>query len=173
MHAIDIIDDFLCETLLSSAKSAIADSKWEYGGTSTKDGVRFWLCELESSTSFIQSVLDSIEKRYNAKFTINRVYANGQTYGQDGRFHQDDIRPNTYTLLIYISNITMDNVDEVGGLTQIKNNGKIINIEPYVKRAVMFDSRLFHRGLAPSRRSDILRQTIAFKLSKSDKIEYI
>ena len=175
---VDIIDNFLSDELLSGARNAINDSKWVHEGASiTSTGsTRFWYCELGDTPMFKCMILDAIQKRYKQKFKVNRVYANGQTFGQDGSFHQDDTLENAYTFLIYVSDINPQNVDEIGGFTQIKMKDKIVNIEPYMRRAVMFKSNLFHRGLAPSRQSDILRQTIAFKLiaySGSKEIQYI
>tara|TARA_B100000401_G_scaffold425413_1_gene355095 strand:+ start:496 stop:1038 length:543 start_codon:yes stop_codon:yes gene_type:complete len=173
---VDIIDNFLSDELLSHAINAINDSKWEHDGHSLTGTRRLWFCELGSNVKFKCMILDAMHKRYRQKFKVMRVYANGQTFGQDGSFHQDDTRENTYTFLMYVSDINTQNIDEIGGFTQIKMKDGIMNIEPYIGRAVMFKSNLFHRGLAPSRESDILRQTIAFKLivdSGSKEIQYI
>jgi hypothetical protein len=177
MKEIEVIDDFLSDILLDDANAAIGDSKWLHEGHSV-GGLRFWHCELSKQYKFIKKVMSLVEKRYGDIFDVHRVYANGQTYGQDGSFHQDHEDDNAYTLLIYVSEITPGNVDSIGGFTQIKMKDGIINIEPYVKRAVMFKSNLYHRGLAPGRLSGILRQTIAFKLflnklSKLKQIKYI
>lgn len=177
MKDVDIIDDFLSDELLSCAVNAIEDSKWVHSGGSTSTSTTtFWYCELEENLRFKCMVLDAIQKHYGQKFEVCRVYANGQTFGQDGSFHQDDPSENAYTFLIYVSDINPHNVDQIGGFTQIKMKDKIVNVEPYMRRAVMFKSNLFHRGLAPGRYSDILRQTIAFKLttnSKSKEVQYI
>ena len=95
---------------------------------------------------------------------IRDRYANGQTFGQDGSFHQDHLDDNAYTLLIYISDITEENVENIGGFTHFKRDGKIINVEPYKKRGLFFKSNLFHRGMAPYRLSDLLRVTLAIKV---------
>ena len=172
-----MIDDFLSDNLLDDAKAAINNSKWEHGGYSSVEGATtFWFCQLftQFNIAFIKKIMRLVETRYGEKFDVDRVYANGQTYGQDGSYHQDHEHDDRYTLLIYVSDINESNIDSIGGFTQMKMKDGIINIEPYVKRAVMFKSNIYHRGLAPDRYSNILRQTIAFKLKMSSKkIQYI
>ena len=60
--------------------------------------------------------------------------------------------------------IKAKNVDVVGGHTQFKIDGHLVNIEPLKNRAVIFKSDILHRGLAPSRGIDDLRVSLAFKL---------
>ena len=72
----------------------------------------------------------------------------------------------------YISDINRENIDKIGGYTQFKLENYIMNIEPIFNRSVLFKSNIVHRGLAPSRDSDILRVSVAFKLKISDVAIY-
>ena len=97
-----------------------------------------------------------------------QVYANGQTYGQDGGFHIDDDRDGHYTFILYLSDIRPENVNTIGGYTEFKFKNGVHAIEPILNRGVFFDSKLLHRGLAPSRGSNILRISVAFKIQIKD-----
>ena len=65
-----------------------------------------------------KKLLTKIENVFDKKYKIQRLYANGQTFGQDGTFHQDDPADNVYTLLKYISPITIENIEYIGGCTE-------------------------------------------------------
>ena len=75
-----------------------------------------------------------------------------------------------WTVILYVSDINRDNVEEIQGHTQIRmDDNKIISIEPFKNRLIIFDSSRQHRGLGPSI-PGFLRISITFKLKKCDKI---
>lgn len=94
---------------------------------------------------------------------LDRVYANGQSFGQDGQFHQDSPEPNTWTFLLYTNFI--DDVDSWGGETQFIGNNGIVSYRPLPNNAIFFDSNILHRGLGPSRHVKEIRITVAWKMS--------
>jgi len=165
MKDITILDNFINDDELQEMTDAIHNrSSWKYGGETVPGGVKFWYAEMIQEATIGKQILTKLEKMFSKKYKINKMYANGQTFGQDGSFHQDHPDDNAYTLLIYISDITEENVENIGGFTHFKRDGKIINVEPYKKRGLFFKSNLFHRGMAPYRLSDLLRVTLAIKV---------
>jgi hypothetical protein len=162
------VDNFLDESELKKAMSTVSKLKWEFNGTSTPSGATFWNADLMHYTFFSEHIFNKIEKRFEKDFKLLRVYANGQTYGQDGGFHIDDDRDGHYTFILYLSDIRPENVNTIGGYTEFKFKNGVHAIEPILNRGVFFDSKLIHRGLAPSRGSNILRISVAFKIQIKD-----
>jgi hypothetical protein len=108
----------------------------------------------------------AIEARSGKKFKILRIYANGQVYGQDGDFHQDDTGPNTWTFLIYMNIVPANELENWGGETQFKMNDGLKIQLPVPNTGVLFRSNIFHKGMAPSNISSGLRVTVAWKLEE-------
>lgn len=129
----------------------------------------------ESSSTFFNSVsfnddpmfTDVLFRRIhdltNKCFILNRVYANIQTAGQNGDFHQDDDSPNTWTFLLYMNSFSR------GGETEFKTD-KIHVQQPVRNMGILFDSRIFHRGKGPV--GDGTRVTIAWKLIEVPKCSF-
>jgi len=167
MKDITIIDNFINDDELEKVRCAIDRSSWKHDSKSHDMGaVIAWKAIMTKEETLCKHLVTKIEKISGKKYKILRFHANGQTFGQDGEFHIDNINDNVYTVLIYVSPITEENVDIIGGFTQIKRGTNIINIEPYIKRGLLFKSNMIHRGMAPSRLSDMLRITLAIKLEE-------
>ena len=167
MKDITIIDNFINDDELEDVCRAIDNSSWKHDSKSHDlSAVYAWKALMSEEDPLCKQLVTKIEKLSGKKYKTLRFHANGQTFGQDGEFHIDDIKENVYTFLIYVSPITEENVDIIGGFTQIKLGTIIINIEPYIKRGLLFKSNMIHRGMAPSRLSDMLRVTLAIKLEE-------
>jgi|TARA_B110000259_G_scaffold161921_1_gene186366 hypothetical protein len=164
MKDITILENFINDDELEEARRAIDRSSWKHKSTSNATGVVFWYADMIQEKTLCKQLVTKIEKLSGKKYKILRFHANGQTFGQDGEYHTDYPDDNVYTLLIYVSDITEENVDIIGGFTQIKRGTNIINIEPYKKKGLLFKSNMFHRGMAPSRLSHMLRVTLAINI---------
>ena len=168
MKDIQIIDNFLSEKELQEALDIIEKTKWVYGNHSGKDGEIptggiFWYGLIDENSLFYEVILNKIRNIFKKNFKLLSIHVNGQTYAQDGDFHVDYSKDNAYTCLIYLSDITHKNIDDIGGYTLIKTKNGTVCIEPFLNRLLLFKSNLMHRGLAPSRYSDTLRVSIAFR----------
>jgi SM-20-related protein len=128
--------------------------------------VPFWKMDLDG-----EPAIDAVWKHARetcaglagAELEVARVYANGHTYGQGGRPHQDDNRPGAYTLLWYPMPEWRHDWD--GETVFFEPGGEIArSVRPAPNRAVLFDSRIGHAARPPSRYFVGLRITIAFKL---------
>jgi hypothetical protein len=126
---------------------------------------RDWTFNMEnlipSAKNFILKIKNRIDKCTNTKFKLERVYLNRQVRGQDVTLHTDDSKPNVYTLLIYIGDITPENYDKAGGDLELKTK-EITRIEPFTKRAVLFRGYIPHMAYAPLV-SGLTRISMAFK----------
>ena len=117
---------------------------------------------IPSAIKFISKIKNRIDKCTNTTFDLQRVYLNRQVRGQDVTLHTDDQKPNVYTLLIYIGDITPENYDKAGGDLEFKDTYNT-RIEPFTKRAVLFKGYIPHQAFAPLV-PDITRISFAFKL---------
>ena len=127
---------------------------------------------IPSAKNFILKIENRIKKRFNKEFVLERVYLNRRVYGQDGQIHIDSDRPNYYTLLIYIGDITTENYDKAGGVLELKTK-EITRIEPFTKRAVLFKGYIPHKAYGPLV-PGITRISMAFKLfDTSNELPFI
>ena len=126
---------------------------------------RVWPYDMEnlipSAKNFILKIKNRIDKCTNTKFKLERVYLNRQVRGQDVTLHTDDNKPNVYTFLIYIGDITPENYHKAGGNLEFKTK-EITRIEPFTKRAVLFKGYIPHMAYAPLV-SGLTRISMAFK----------
>lgn len=148
-------------------QEVLAKGRWIFTGKSHPDDPvsKFWYMDLMDDkffTEYLKSYIEHITKR---KFsTLYKVYANGQTRGQDGEFHQDDVRPGTWTFLLYTNVIEPQQIESWGGVTQFKTQYGILSQFPYTNHGMLFRSEISHRGLGPSIHVPEIRKTIAWKL---------
>ena len=103
---------------------------------------------IPSAKKYILKIKNRIDKYTNTNFKLERVYLNRQVHGQDVTLHIDDQKPNVYTLLIYIGDITPENYDKAGGDLELKTKENL-RIEPFTKRAILFKGYILHRAFAP------------------------
>ena len=117
---------------------------------------------IPSAKKFILKIKNRIDKYTNTNFKLERVYLNRQVRGQDVTLHTDHHKPNVYTLLIYIGDITPENYDKTGGDLELKTK-EITRIEPFTKRAVLFRGYIPHQAYAPLV-PGLTRISMAFKI---------
>ena len=116
---------------------------------------------IPSAKKYILKIKNRIYKCTNTTFKLERVYLNRQVHGQDVTLHIDDQKPNVYTLLIYIGDITPENYNKAGGDLELKTK-EITRIEPFIKRAVLFKGYIPHQAYAPLV-PGLTRISVAFK----------
>mgnify|MGYP001460557846 CR=1 FL=1 len=128
---------------------------------------RDWAFDMEnlipSAKKIILKMKNRIDKYTNTNFKLERVYLNRQVRGQDVTLHVDDQKPNVYTLLIYIGDITPENYNKAGGDLELKTK-EITRIEPFTKRAVLFKGYIPHQAYAPLV-PGLTRISMAFKFT--------
>ena len=137
--------------------------KWQFWHTSNPESTNyFWEMKLSDNKFFTENLFSQIKKRTGKDFSMERVYANGQTFGLDGEFHIDEEDENAYTFLYY-PNREWDYA--WGGETIIIDSEDKPNVVyPAPNLGVMFPSNWIHIGKGPSKQFSGLRITIAYKL---------
>jgi len=169
MENILVFDNLLEKDFLKMITDMIRRKKWEYGHVSNNKDDKsspFYVVELLNEPLLVHDVKQLIEEKCGKKFTINRVYANGQTFGQNGSYHKDDERDHTFTFCLYIHDIEDKDMADADGHLHIRIPDKqfVASIEPYNNRGVLFPSNWLHKGCAFNRYFSNLRVCIAWKL---------
>lgn len=139
---------------------------WILQGNSTlgEEADKFWYTDLSHNEFFTNTLFERIP---NGPWILERVYANGQTFGQNGKFHQDSTNPRCWTFLLYTNPIESNIINEWGGQTEFETNDGRFSQIPEPNLGILFKSDMFHRGFGPSKKVSGLRITIAWKLIKA------
>jgi len=119
----------------------------------------FWFKELINCEKIKELFKFKVQNYLNKSIEVNRLYANGQSYGQCGQFHQD-IPGCDYSLVYYFHENWQP---EYGGHLMIKNGSNIESYWPESNSAILFDSNLWHCPLEPTIYCRTQRLSIAFK----------
>lgn len=166
----NIYDDFLTKDELSRIEKYFERPIWKFGHSSTdSDNLpqQWFVASLNHLPVFTRILKEKIETLVGSKYSLLRVYANGQTILNGGSWHQDADKSDHFTALLYISDINKHNVEQIHGHTEFRTkDGLSISVEPLKNRLVVFDSSIFHRGNAPIV-PGFLRISIAWKLKKN------
>lgn len=154
--------DILSEKEYLKCKEIIDNSLWKYGQVSNPNSnCKFWMIQNLHTDSFFHNIfMEKIEKLTNNKFEINRIYANGQTFGQEGDWHIDSNSEDAWTFLYYFNKGDISKIGE----TYFKNNDIINVVNPTYNSGIYFKSNIEHKGSSPKIDFNDLRITIAFKL---------
>jgi len=135
-----------------------------------------YLYEVEIYTLVIDKIKNMInisdkDKKKNISLIPKRIYANGQTSGQNGNWHQDTSTENgeipkvpNYTFLYYVSK-DWDS-SKYGGetlFTDYKNDDPLTVSYKY-NRAVLFNSSIWHFARGPLSCCQDLRISLTYKL---------
>jgi hypothetical protein len=170
--SVEIFDNFLTPDELEKCAEAVSRPAWKFGQISQSSPIStpFWMMTLTDDAFFNTQLLSKIQSKTGKKFTLQRAYANGQTFGQDGTYHQDDASDDGYTFCIYINKqITHETVDNIGGefvfkLSNSETQFSRVMVEPIYNRGIFFKSNIFHKGLAFNRYNKGLRISVTWKL---------
>lgn len=169
MDKITVIDDFLSPIELEKAFEIINSKKWNYQHKSNgkyDHEISFWSVPLDDEIFFTEHVKKAIEKYFSKRLEIHRVYANAQTYGQDGTYHIDDDDEKSKTFVLYLNKIPKHDMELACGhiYFKIPDLKYKICFEPFCNRGIFFPSNYMHKATAFSRFIMDMRICIAFKL---------
>jgi hypothetical protein len=142
---------------------------WKLNGFSNfnarSNGKLFWHLDLNSYDYFTHHIFkivkDKIKIFFDENVSLERVYLNGATFGQQGNLHQDFENDNGRTLLLYCN--TEWNV-EWAGATVFEMEDETKAIHPRPGRAVYFSGNIPHFSQPLSKDFNGLRVTLAYKL---------
>ena len=92
--------------------------------------------------TYAQIIFDMVERKTFMKFKkINRVYWNWYHPGSVMKFHLDVEEDNKFSIIY--------NLHDNDGGTEIKINDKITFYKSKESEALLFPSKLYHKGIAP------------------------
>ena len=158
---ISVYDNFFEEEIQNEIWEKMMRPKWSFTGGGTIN--RFWHMDgLEKEKYFSEYLYEIICKKLDKRFTsIGRIYANGQTAGQNGSIHSDDGE----TTFLYYANLEWK-IQYLGHLMFIDlENDEIIKTVSYKpNRAVLFPANIKHFAQAPnSKFFNDVRVSLAYK----------
>jgi hypothetical protein len=144
-------------------KNTIQSNRWSFGqrSDSSPDSYAFWMLNLYDDRFFRETFFEKIKNLTGKDFYIDRIYANGQTYGLPGSFHTDSDNPKGRTFLYYAN---PEWFVDWGGETLLYENDAATIIFPTPNSALFFDANILHFGKDPARKTNLLRVSVAFKL---------
>jgi hypothetical protein len=176
------IDQFFDKENFDKTLSILKEPKWAFRNISSETYKHkiFWVMDLSGESFFTETLFEKVKEVIGSDYLLNRVYANGQTYGLDGAPHSDEIFDSSCTLLVYM-NAEWDLL--WGGYTVFLNryhdtktgkdkffDGDAINktkkILPSPNKAIFFPGTIYHYAESPTRDFYGLRMTLAYKLRK-------
>ena len=176
MDEIKIFDDFFDKDLHHEIHDRIYSGSWGISGNIPEKPEIFWHNDdLENDSYFTEYLFTIIQRKLGQEYTLERVYANGQTAMQCGTPHTDD---GDLTFLYYANKEWMPNWQghlifmekELNkppegnpfGCHSEMETSRMVSYKP--NRAVLFPGHIWHYADAPSRFFNGLRISLAYKL---------
>lgn len=182
MIDIQVIDNFFTPEIQQNINSLMNRPKWRLCGGNRKN--RFWhMDNLHEEEYFSNYLFQIIQSKLKINTKITRIYANGQTAGQNGFTHSDSFNNDRVTFLYYpnmewkfnwgghltfldIMNESEDESDrieeEIMDSTYFPVTTNSITYVP--NRAILFPGNIWHYAHPPHRTFDGLRVSLAYKL---------
>jgi hypothetical protein len=154
---------------------------WNYGvveveaaGFGVEDGAKIWKTDMTAnrwSDVLLQDIIDRLEEidpeTVNYNFKSLYVYGGARTQGLDGNIHIDkefefNEHNDGYMTIVYFPQNEWE--PEWGGELQFfdRTGNVLATYYPEPNTAIVFDSNIPHRGLAP-RNTDKVKQFVSFK----------
>lgn len=165
---IKIIDNIFSDAEIEKINEFLSKPSWYFGHVSDSNSEisrkkQFWFMELVNEPYFNDYLYSIIKHVANIDYKLARVYANGQTYGQDGSWHVDSLDDNQYTF-VYYANKTWETHWQGNTVFLDSETKQTYSIFPKPNRGILFPGKILHYPESPSRDFYGLRTTIAFKL---------
>jgi hypothetical protein len=159
-------DEFFEDRQLMTIHSYLHSPKWTSQKSTPDDDSGFDMYEVSHLDYFNTELLNHINSKLDSDFTLERIYFNGQDYGQDGAWHPDsDVG---YTHLTYLN---PDVIPDWGGETELEETPGIIKqISPQYNTSVIFKGSISHRGLSFNSEDAPKRISLAFKLIPNTRV---
>jgi len=153
----------LTSELFKRVKDDVESNGWIFKNRSYDgDTILSWTQKRNDRSIILEAgnyIKGVIEKYLDDKFTLMRIHFNGQTYGQNGKSHQDYYIPGIVTFILYVNE---DWEYEWGGETYVIDDKNKLTINPVIPNSgILIPAFWYHWGNAPTV-TNKLRITIAF-----------
>ena len=183
LDKVSVLDNFFPEDLNEKAIEYFQkDVEWKFGAKSVKTMMRqslsHWVKYLFQADSLetgvpveditfkeevVQSLFEQLTQHLPKDTRLLRCYANGMTYGIDGKLHHDDARDGTFTVLYYPMKSWFS---DWAGETIFWNKEKYDveqSVHPKSNRIIVFPAKVWHGARPVSRYCEELRITLMWK----------
>ena len=132
--------------------------------------------EYDLYNRIVQYAYEVLKNKYEYDIDLIpiEIYANGQSKGQTGNWHQDSTNENLWTFLYYVNTEWVN--PHWGGCTYFADSvDNILSNSFKPNQGVLFNGTIWHYGEDPSIYSNKLRITLAYKLLvlKKNEINYM
>lgn len=164
-ESIKTYEDVFSKEIVDKIQLDIASAKWQFGHKSQTRGrgYPFWIIDgLKHDPYYTEYLLNIIQEKTQQEYIISDVYANGQTFGQQGSLHTDCHDQFGRTFLYYAN--VMWSPDYAGKTVFVVDNDEMHYQNPVPNSAVLFPGKIRHMSEGVSRLFTGLRVTIAWKL---------
>ena len=180
---IKVVDNFFTEEIHHEIDQLMDRPKWRLAGGDK--GNRFWhMDDLQTEDYFKHYLFEIIQNKLKINTKIRRIYANGQTVGQNGMPHADSYDDFSMTFLYY-SNLEWKfiwggHLNFLDIKSDCRDTSKKVRKEMYdstyfpvnmthsvsyvPNRGVLFPSNIWHYADSPHRSFTGLRVSLAYKL---------
>lgn len=113
--------------------------------------------------------LDKFDKYKNKSWIIDRIYINGQSFGQHGNFHRDRHNvnydnPKYVSVLLYINDSWNPSFNGTTAFMLNENTKKCFYKQYMPNDMIIFPPNILHLGFAPTRHYNGLRKTLIYHL---------
>jgi len=171
MDKIQVIDEFLEEEELKIVINILDDKSFKYYNilyNDNKNETSIWRTDLNNELYISKYITSIIEKYFFKKFQVEKVYCNGQIFGQDGFFHRENQDNSEYIFCLYINCIKKEDITLTGGYIyfQLPNFKYKICYEPIHNRGILFPSNYIFKENAFARFIKDMRRCIVWKLKE-------
>ena len=155
--------EFLNPFQAFECQKELDEGGWKFSARSNENDYTFFYMPLLDNKFFTGEFFEVIKQKIGKNYVIDRVHANGQTYGLCGSLHTDNTDDDCYTFLYY-ANPYWD--VQWGGGTAFYSAMESQHV-PYIPNsAILFKSNILHVGLEPTRHCRELRKTVSFQLRR-------
>lgn len=171
---VKVYKDVFSEEDVKIIQGHLNTPNWAWGNYSDEKSKHkpFWGMHLGHldffSKHLYKIVYDLIQSSYTGEagqlLSIERIYANGQTFGLDGSWHIDNPFGCTF---LYYANTEWKEGWEGNTVFRDPKTDEIFSIYPEPNSAILFPGNVLHYGQAPSKDFTGLRTTISYKLFKT------
>jgi hypothetical protein len=169
MEKIIICDNFLTEEEMNKASEILKSKCWKFDNKNKEEhSTPFWKMDLSKEEYFNKDIKKAIENHFAKEFKITDIYANGQTFGQDSIFHNENEDENNYVFCLYFTKIKKAYIDYAGGYIYFKFPDLKYKVcfEPLFNRGIFFPSSYLRKSSAFSRFFMDMRISVVWKLKE-------
>jgi hypothetical protein len=170
MDDITVSNRFLEDEELEKTMKIIEDTFWSFEDFKCNNPQKnpYWKIDLSDNCYFNDYIKRIIQTQYSKRFNVNKIYANGQTFGQDDNYMQINEGDNKYVFILFLSEIDKVDRDSAGGIFYINLPYEKYNIcyHPKKNMGILLPSYYKFRNVSYSRYVNNIKLFIIWELEE-------